>query len=61
MKKIIEKYLWYEIKYKSIMYPWYLGFSYHNYLKNKVYLTIIPFNLIVRGIVKLYTWIKFGK
>lgn len=60
MKKIIKKYLWHKVEDKSIMSPWYLGLSYYDIVRNNIYLTIMPFNLIIRGIVKLYKWIKFG-
>ena len=52
---------WYKIEDRSVVQPWYFGLSYYNTLRKETYLTIMPLNLIVRGIVKLYNWIKFGR
>ena len=54
---------WYKVgpNERAFTQPWYLGLSYVDFYKNDIYLTIMPLNLIIRGIVKFWNWMKFGK
>ena len=52
---------WYKIEDRSVVQPWYFGLSYYSAIRNETHLTIMPLNLIIRGVIKFYNWIKFGR
>lgn len=59
--------VWAFIKYAEIRsgeclrLKWYEGVAYPTYNRNVVYISWIPFNLVIRAIRKIYLWAKFGR